>query len=681
MGLRYKVLLSVILLMFVLSGCSREQPSSDSAVPETERVDGPIRGSDILVDDISGTAEKTEIRKNPYPDLDIPTQITKIGDQYFIVDCYHNEIIYNDNLNDPLDQWYVLTDEINKGHTLAGDGTVYLTDDTENDRIMVFEKSGDRFVFSQKFDNITSRPHYIVYDKDRKSFFAWCSMSGEMYVFRHGENDSRMYLTDVRSIPELNGVYVRSFTIIGDDIYFVSGNSSIIKADLDSFKILERYPVPSSMAGMIQLTKIEDYFYITISTDDKWDQNYATIIRCNSLEGLKDNKYEDIYRYFIGGGTPYYISEIDGEYYLTEHRIPGHSIWRFHLEGYGIKAETIYPKDNSDTSTEEEPVSEEVPVSGEISAPDGFYQKLKKGEDVSVLINGDSIAAGAGASEGKSWDSLLKDFISSEYGSNCTMTNISMGGNGSYAGFIREGLLNDDISYDLVIICYGQNDGRKKIASDYEAIIRTTLEKYPDAEIISILESSQKEYTKKINTIKELDTYYDIPSADMIAAFNESGVPYEELTVDEKHPNDAGHGIYFDVLSGLIKEKTASDFSGSGELKAPRNENVRDYKKLKFFPAESFKIEDDLTRTLSIEEGIIGEPGIYQTFGPGDGKIILSSDKGSEVESELAWPYDFKQDFITPLDDGNFEASDSLRITFSSPEWAEGFKGLLLCGR
>ena len=96
------------------------------------------------------------------------------------------------------------------------------------------------------------------------------------------------------------------------------------------------------MAGMVQITKIEDKFYITVSTDDKWNQDYATMIRCDSLEDLSEGKYEDIYSNFIGGGTPYYISEIEGYYYMTEHRIPGHSVWRFSVEGDEIKTETLY---------------------------------------------------------------------------------------------------------------------------------------------------------------------------------------------------------------------------------------------------------------------------------------------------------------------------------------------------
>ena len=280
---------------------------------------------------------------NPYPDLSVPTYITKIDDMFFLVDCYHDQIIYHDNLANPLTDWLVMTDEINKGHTLAGDGLVYLADDTENNRILVFERQGDTFVHTQTFSDIGNRPHFIVYDEPTDTFYAWSSMSGEMYLFRHDPGDTRMYLSEIRRIEQLDNVYVRSFTIIDDEIYFVSGNSSILRVNLDTFELLEAYPVPDSMAGMIQLTRIQDYYYITVSTDITGNQDYATILRTRDLSGLMQGDYEDIYGNFIGGGTPYYITAFDNAYYLTEHRLPGHSVWRFRVEDNEITdVETIY---------------------------------------------------------------------------------------------------------------------------------------------------------------------------------------------------------------------------------------------------------------------------------------------------------------------------------------------------
>lgn len=289
------------------------------------------------------TAEPMPPAHNVYDAPSVPTYITKIDGLYFLVDCYHDQIIYHDNLEDPLTDWLVMTNEINKGHTIAGDGLVYLADDTENNRILVFEKQDDVFVHTQTFTNIGNRPHYIIYDKSTDTFYAWSSMSGEMYLFRHEKGDSRMFLSEIRRIEQLNNVYVRSFTIMADEIWFVSGSSSILCADLDTFEIKKTYPVPDSMTGMIQLTRIEDYYYITISTDITGNQDYATVIRTRDLSGLMQGDYEDIYETFIGGGTPYYITAIDGAYYLTEHRIPGHSVWRFRVQNNELTdVETVY---------------------------------------------------------------------------------------------------------------------------------------------------------------------------------------------------------------------------------------------------------------------------------------------------------------------------------------------------
>ncbi len=306
-------------------------------------VTGYISASELTDEDTIAVNLQEEVPTKPYSDLSVPTYITKIDYTYFIVDCYHNQVIYHENLSDPLNEWHVMTDEINMGHTLASDGSVYLIDDTENNKILIFEKKDGRFLHTQTFSEIGNRPHYIIYDENTDTFYAWSSMSGEMYLFRRNADDTRMYLTEIRKIEALSDVYVRSFTILDGDIYFVSGNSSIIRADLNTFEILDAYPVPDTIAGMIQLTKIQDYFYLTISTDIAGNQDNATIIRTKKLSNLKKGKYEDIYTNFIGGGTPYYITHFDDAFFLTEHRLPGHSIWRFQVIDNKLSGvETIY---------------------------------------------------------------------------------------------------------------------------------------------------------------------------------------------------------------------------------------------------------------------------------------------------------------------------------------------------
>lgn len=303
-----------------------------------------------VVQDIDGegfsSVSAESVPRNTFSDLSVPTYVNKVEDTWFIVDCYHDQVIYHDNLTDPLTDWQVLTSDIDRGHTIASDGLVYLVDDTEGNRILVFEKKEGFFYHTQTLDEVGNRPHYILYDAPTDTFYVWSSMSGEMYLCRHDPGNPQMYLTEIRKIESLADTYVRSFTIDGDDIYFVSGIPgvpAILRADLSTFETKELYPVPDSMAGMVQLTIAEGSFYLTISTDITGNQDAATMIRTEDLSQLTEGAYEDVYTNFIGGGTPYYITLIDNSYYLTEHRIPGHAVWKFDITGSGISnVESIY---------------------------------------------------------------------------------------------------------------------------------------------------------------------------------------------------------------------------------------------------------------------------------------------------------------------------------------------------
>lgn len=291
---------------------------------------------------------------NTYDTLNVATYITKVEDTYFIADCYHDQIIYHDNITDPLDQWAVLTDEVRYAHTIASDGTSFVVDDTENNRLLVFQKMDGSYVHTQTLENIGMRPHYVQYDEKERVFMAWSSITGEMYLVRkeaqpQSDGVYPLYVDKILKIDELYGVYVRSFTVLDDGIYFVSGhnNRKIIKAAVngagDGFDLIAEYSVAKEIAGMVQLTKIGDRYYITVSTDDQEDQDYATIVRTDSLEKLAGGTYEDVYDQFgISGGTPYYITRIDGRYYMAHHRT-SENIIAFDVEDDRIEnVEVIY---------------------------------------------------------------------------------------------------------------------------------------------------------------------------------------------------------------------------------------------------------------------------------------------------------------------------------------------------
>lgn len=305
-----------ILTICLLSGCA--------SVPQEEvHSDSVYEWESIAPDTPSKTLQPITYENNTFDTLNVATYLTKIGDTYFLSDCYHNQILFCDNLTDAITEWKVLTNDVHYAHTIAGDGTVLLTDDTENNRILVFENTGEGYVQTQTFENVGMKPHFVQYDEKRATFYAWSSITGEMYYFKRDEATNNVFIEKILKVDELFGVYVRSFTIIGDDIYFISGhnNQKIIRANADTLEILETYPVTPEIAGMVQLVKIQDYYYLTVSTDHQENQDYATIIRTKDLHSLADGEYEDIYEKFgISGGTPYYITEIDGRYYMAHHR-------------------------------------------------------------------------------------------------------------------------------------------------------------------------------------------------------------------------------------------------------------------------------------------------------------------------------------------------------------------------
>lgn len=341
---------AVLAMMAALSACAgtgRQQTMTGNNIPENISED--VISYEGLVAEPAACGQK-----NIYDTLNVATYITRIDHTYFIVDCYHDQIIYHDNITDPLNQWSVLTDEVHYAHTIASDGTVFVIDDTEHNRLMVFQKTEAGYVHIQTLENIGMRPHYVQYDAENQVFMAWSSITGEMYLLRRATEPEQggiypLYIDKILKIDELYGVYVRSFTVMEDGIYFVSGhnNQKIIKAVVndagDEFDIAAEYGVADAIAGMVQLTKIDDFYYITISTDNQENQDFATIIRTDSLEKLAGGEYEDVYGQFgVSGGTPYYITKIDGRYYMAHHRT-NENIIAFNIVDNNIEAvEVLY---------------------------------------------------------------------------------------------------------------------------------------------------------------------------------------------------------------------------------------------------------------------------------------------------------------------------------------------------
>lgn len=226
-----------------------------------------------------------------------------------------------------------------------------------------------------------------------------------------------------------------------------------------------------------------------------------------------------------------------------------------------------------------------------------------------VLIVGDSIGEGAGASDPSlKWYKYLIPYMKETYGVKLDITNVSMGGNTSYAGYVRVMELDEKENYDLAIICYGENDKPENFSLYYESILWAISNKYPSCKLMTILESSQRDYTEKIRTIQNLSGHYNAYVADTIAAFHESGRPYEELCDDGTHPNDEGQKVYYETVKTLMDVFYAEkDQSVLPKIETVNPELAR-FNNFKYYSINDFQKIDEYTYELetSIQSGMLG---------------------------------------------------------------------------
>lgn len=258
------------------------------------------------------------------------------------------------------------------------------------------------------------------------------------------------------------------------------------------------------------------------------------------------------------------------------------------------------------------------------NSPDTVYQKLKKGKEVRVAVLGDSIGSGTGTDPEHSWDALLADWLWSEYGGEVTLDNYAVGGTGSFTGYCQsEGAMREKADYDLVFICYGQNDDTDDFYLIYESMLRSVKKYNPSCQIITVLESSQQIYTGKMHAIIRLSYLYGADVADMLRDFILSGIPYGQLCSDGVHPNTEGHKLYFESIRSII-EKNVELGKEIAPMPEPSEDTVRLFENYAYIPLEKCAYADGEYRFVT-DRPVLGLA--YRHSGR-SGDIVLKFDTG-----------------------------------------------------
>jgi lysophospholipase L1-like esterase len=276
-----------------------------------------------------------------------------------------------------------------------------------------------------------------------------------------------------------------------------------------------------------------------------------------------------------------------------------------------------------------------------------LYGKLRSGYPIRYLVLGDSIGESDGADDDKDrWFlGLTAQLFDSYRGAVVHEINGTPGGV-AFGGWIDYlTLKKNDRGYDMVILCFGQNDQSgmelEMYQASYEALVRKIKTDYPQAEIVTLVESSLSK-EPYVDTIKAISSHYELLNVDTRAAFKASGKPYDTLTNDGTHPNSEGYKVYtqsiFDAIGSRIQSNVVTSLPS--KLLFPnttlfqsgrRNTNWENVKGFEITPDGAILGKAGASAELTFTGNLLGiekladvTGGAYEVYV--DGKLISKSD-------------------------------------------------------
>jgi acyl-CoA thioesterase-1 len=200
--------------------------------------------------------------------------------------------------------------------------------------------------------------------------------------------------------------------------------------------------------------------------------------------------------------------------------------------------------------------------------------KLEKKQPVKIALIGDSISAGGSASATMRqppllppFDRLVVDRLRKSYGGEINLVNLAKGGQITEWALTQVPLIIEQ-KPDLLMIAFGMNDGSGRIepgrfAATHRKLIDEIRAGLPEVDIILVSPMhGNPEWTAGAPDLypqyrDQLATFSGpgIALADVTTPYGEilARKSYADLTVNGvNHPNDFGHRIYAQVISGLL---------------------------------------------------------------------------------------------------------------------------------
>lgn len=274
-------------------------------LPCKENIEDLLERADRLIEKVEQTIQYR---------LNTVTNVEKIGSTYFMVDCWHDRVLYAERLGD-IEEWNILDRNLYHPHSICEGKGIYAIENTENGSVCFYIRNNT----FQKVGEIEAgkRPHRLIYDKVRDIFWVMAGESQEIYGIRVINNS--IMLCFRQKIEELYSTYVRSIRMIDDKFYIVSGPGYILQLifEDDKFVVEKKYQVPGEYCGMNDIMFLEGYFWITVYQDYE-DKVKPALLKTSSLDNLKTGQFKDMYDSLGMKGVPYFFSWVDGRICIPE---------------------------------------------------------------------------------------------------------------------------------------------------------------------------------------------------------------------------------------------------------------------------------------------------------------------------------------------------------------------------
>lgn len=305
-----------------------------------------------------------------------------------------------------------------------------------------------------------------------------------------------------------------------------------------------------------------------------------------------------------------------------------------------------------------------------------FYEKLEERLQVNALFLGTDSTRGMGVSSQKdNWVILLAEEIEYGYGANI-VGDYSQTNENIFYGYHTLKDNPKELIYDLVIVCYGENEDPETFELYYDGLLYAIKNQNPKCEIYCIIEATKSGENKNSDAIRKTCEYYGGICIDMNEYFDENYVDRAEALKGEFIPTDIGCREYYNALSSVIAENLEAGRE-IPQLKEPGLESSKWFENYEFFALDDMKKVSDTVYEFSTNAKIASII-TYKSYLGDRVRVYINGKK------ELTQSNKMEENIVKEIQNSvisyKLVGKNKIRIDIGKAGNASNIVGVVLCG-